>query len=236
MEVETMDLDQLAVYLHRDARELQKLANRGHLPGQKIQGEWRFARAEINFWLENELPKYTAEQLLALERGPATADDDRPLLAELLSDTTIAFPLPASTRASVLKELVNLAEHSWQVYDPDSLLHAVRQREEMHSTALENGIAIPHPRRAPPTTVLGESVIALGYVPSGIPFGAPGGALTDLFFLVACTDATTHLGVLTRLSRLFLKPGFLDELRASETAAEAYRLITDAEEQLLERS
>lgn len=43
MDQETMDLGQLASYLQRDARELHKLANRGHLPGQKIAGEWRFA-------------------------------------------------------------------------------------------------------------------------------------------------------------------------------------------------
>src|SRR4051812_45898278 len=122
-----MDLGQLAVYLHRDARELQKMANRGYLPGQKVQGEWRFARAEINYWLEKQLPTYSAEELIALERGRATGDDDQPLLAHLLSESTIALPLAAATRASVLKELVNLAEHSWQVYDPDALLHAIRQ-------------------------------------------------------------------------------------------------------------
>jgi len=228
-----MDLDQLALYLQRDSRELRKMANRGNLPGQKVAGEWRFARAEINFWLEKQLSQYSDEELVALERGRATLDDDGPLLARLLSEATIALPLAASTRASVLKELVTLAENSWQVYDPDALLQAVRQREEMHSTALENGVAIPHPRRAPPETVLGESVVALGYVPSGIPFGAPNGGLTDLFFFVACTDAATHLGVLTRLSRLFLEPAFLDGLRLTETPGEAYRLVEDAERRLL---
>ena len=42
-----MDLDQLADYLQRDARELNKLASRGHLPGHKVSGRWRFARAAI---------------------------------------------------------------------------------------------------------------------------------------------------------------------------------------------
>jgi len=56
MEFESMDLDQLASYLNRDSRELDKLAKRGHLPAQKIAGEWRFARAEINLWIEAQLP------------------------------------------------------------------------------------------------------------------------------------------------------------------------------------
>src|SRR5688572_14046673 len=173
MENEPLTLEQVASYLQRDVREVSKLASRGHLPGQKVGGQWRFAPAEINYWLETQLPNYTAEELMALDRGEATVDDDRPLLARLLSEATIVLPLPAGTRASVLKELVTLAEQSWQVYDPAALLLAVRQREEMSSTALDNGVALPHPRRILPGTVLGESVMAFGRVDSGIAFGAP---------------------------------------------------------------
>ena len=61
-----MDLQQLAAYLQRDARELSKLANRGYLPGQKVAGHWRFARAEINHWIETQLPAYTEQQLTAV--------------------------------------------------------------------------------------------------------------------------------------------------------------------------
>jgi PTS system nitrogen regulatory IIA component len=68
---------------------------------------------------------------------------------------------------------------------------------------------------------------------SGIPFGAPHGVLTDLFFLVCCRDDRTHLRVLARLTRLFMRPGFLDELRAAQTPAESWEKITSAEQQLL---
>src|SRR5262245_42128763 len=196
MEFESMDLDQLASYLNRDSRELDKLAKRGHLPAQKIAGAWRFARAEINLWIEAQLPSLSEDQLTALERG-ARREHDRPLLANLLGESTIGWPLAAKTRASLLKELVTLAEQSWQVYDPDALLQAIRQREEFGSTALDNGVAIPHPRRRMPATVLGESVVALGYAPSGLQFGAANNGPTDLFFLVACRDQESHLGVLT---------------------------------------
>jgi PTS system nitrogen regulatory IIA component len=140
-------------------------------------------------------------------------------------------PLAASTRASVLKELVRLAEQSGQVYDPDAILTAIRQREEMGTTALESGVAIPHPRRPLPNA-LGESVLAYGRTASGIPFGAAHGSLTDVFFLVCCRDEATHLRVLARLSRLLLQPGFLDDLRGAESAAESRALIEAAEREL----
>jgi PTS system nitrogen regulatory IIA component len=227
-----MSLEQLATYLQRDLREVSKLANRGYLPGHKVGGQWRFARAEINHWIETQIPAYTDQQLTALERGDSHHQDQEPLVSALLPEVSMAVPLAASTRPSVLKELVAQAEQTWQVYDPEAILHAIRQREEMASTALPSGVAIPHPRRPLPNAV-GESVMAYGRTTSGIPFGAPDGSLTDLFFLVCCRDDRTHLQVLARLSRLFLRPGFIDELRAAETVADSWQLLAQAERELM---
>jgi nitrogen PTS system EIIA component len=227
-----MSLEQLATYLQRDLREVSKLANRGYLPGHKVGGQWRFARAEINHWIETQIPAYTDQQLTALEKGDSRNEDQEPLVPVLLPEVSMAVPLAASTRASVLKELVALAEQTWQVYDPSAILEAIRQREEMASTGLPSGVAIPHPRRPLPNA-LGESVMAYGRTASGIPFGAPHGTLTDIFFLVCCRDDRTHLQVLARLSRLLLRPGFVDELRAAETVADSWQLLAQAESDLL---
>src|SRR5205807_1994438 len=145
----------------------------------------------------------------------------------------MAVPLAAGTKASVLKELVNLAEASWQIYDPDALLAAIKQREELGSTALSSGVAIPHPRRPSPT-MLGEPVIAYARTLAGIPFGAPNGALSDIFFLICCRDQRTHLKVLARISRMMLQPGIVDELRAAETAAETLSVLEATERELIE--
>jgi len=227
MEHEMMDLEQLATYLQRDVREVSKMASRGHLPGHKVSGEWRFAPAEINYWIETQLHGYSDKELTVLDKAA-----EQPVVIPLLSEATIAVPLPASTRASVLKELVTLAEQSWQVYDPEAILNAIKQREEMGSTALAGGIAIPHPRRPLPAA-LGESVIAFGRTASGIPFGSTHGGLTDLYFLVCCRDQRTHLGVLARLSRMLRRPEFVDALRTAVTAAEAYQVIDAAERALI---
>jgi PTS system nitrogen regulatory IIA component len=228
---EMMDLEQVADYLQRDQREVTRLANRGHLPGRKVGGQWRFAKAEINYWIETQLPAYTAAQLHALETRDVPGQGQEPLLTNLLARESIAVPLPAATRASVLKELVRLAEQSWQVYDPAAILEAIRQREDMGTTALENGVALPHPRRPLPAA-LGESVIAYGRTASGIPFGADRGGLTDIFFLVCCRDESTHLRTLARLSRLLLRPGFVDALRAAETPEATWNLIEASENDL----
>src|SRR5215470_10437483 len=109
MSGETMDMEQLAAYLQRDVREVGKLASRGRLPGHKVGGEWRFARAEINHWIETQLPDYSEKELAELERGNDRSAGTGAFLGELLAESSVAVPLPATTKASVLRELVNLA-------------------------------------------------------------------------------------------------------------------------------
>src|SRR6185369_10839885 len=99
MDNETLDLEQLAAILQRDVREVSKMASRGHLPGQKVGGQWRFASAEINYWIETQMHAYTDKELTALETGAGKGVLDRqPLITQLLTLDTMAVPLPATTR------------------------------------------------------------------------------------------------------------------------------------------
>ena len=232
MENDQMGLEELATYLHRDVREVSKLASRGYLPGRKVGGEWRFARAEINHWIETQMHAYTEQELATLELARDRAGTEQPLVTSILTEATMAVPLLANTRASVLKELVNLAGQSWDVFDPEAVLSAIRQREELGSTALESGVAIPHPRRPLPNA-LGDHVIAFGKTINGIPFGGADGGLTDLFFLVCCRDDRTHLRMLARLSRILLRPGLIGELRAAEDVGDAHQKLVEAEQELI---
>ncbi len=134
-------------------------------------GEWRFARAEINHWIESQLHEYTSDELEALESAHS-AESSEPLLANLLSEERIAVPLSATTRSSVLRELVKVAESAWFVYDIDAIHEAIKQREEMGSTALASGVAIPHAHRPLGDAVLGESLVVFARTGRGIPFGA----------------------------------------------------------------
>src|SRR5262249_11803772 len=142
MSGETMDLEEVAQFLRRDVREVTRLANRGYLPGRKVSGEWKFSRTEITHWVETQLHAYTEVELANLE-GKTTGAGEELVIGTLLPEACIAVPLPARTKASVLSELVKVAEQSWQVYDADALLKALIQREEMATTAQENGIALP---------------------------------------------------------------------------------------------
>jgi PTS system nitrogen regulatory IIA component len=231
MHHDTLDLKELAGLLRRDSRDVQKLADRGTIPGRKVGGAWRFARTEIRHWLEAEMRDFDDGQLQHLESAHHS-EPVEPLLTNLLPPACIEVPLDARTAVSVPRAMVRVAEQSWHVYDPDSILTAVQEREARASTAQDNGVAILHPHH-PLAAALGEPIVAFGRTAGGLPFGAPRGGLTDLFFLVCCRDERTHLRVLARLARLLLRDGFIDALRAAETAADTLHVIRDSEAALL---
>lgn len=227
-------LDELALHLGRDRREIEKLANRGRIPGRKLAGDWQFHPTEITHWLEQEMREYTDRELALVEQTNRSQEiNEGTPVSSLICPETIQVPLQARTKRSVLETLVEVAGRTWQIWQPAVLLTAIQEREAVLSTAFENGVALPHPRNPLPDAI-GQSIIAFGRTESGIPFGAPGRGLTDLFFLVLCRDSRTHLLVLARLGRLLQQQGFLEGLRSAGDSQEVYDLILATEQSLQE--
>jgi PTS system nitrogen regulatory IIA component len=205
------------------------MASRGHIPGRRVAGEWRFNRMEITQWLETELRDLDDQGLARVEQAQQSNDlNPRSPISQLLSPETVQVPLDAGTKPSTLKSLVQVAGRTWQILEPAAVLEAVKQRETVMSTGFDNGVAIPHPRNPLPDA-LSDSVVAFGRTVSGIPFGAPRRALTDMFFLVLARDSQTHLQILARIGRLMQLPNFVNTLRSAETSANAYALICEAD-------
>ena len=229
---EWLSLGELAQFLGRDRREIEKLVQRGRIPGRKTQGDWQFHPAEVTHWLEHEMREYSGDELHGLERAHQKSEADIHCpVRSLLHPETVQVPLEARTKRSVLECLIEVAGRTWQIWSPADILQAVQQREEVMPTGFESGVAIPHPRNPLPEAY-GQSLIAFGRTLSGIPFGAPKRQLTDLFFLVLCRDSRTHLHVLSRLGRIIQLPGFVDELRSAEDSRRAYETICSADERL----
>lgn len=230
MAQEDFDIDRLAAYLHMMPAAVLKLAERGKLPGRRVGGDWRFSAAEIHHWLEDRIGASDDEALAqmegALDRVTKTSVEEISI-SQLLSPDAIEVPLNARTRTSVISAMTEIAARTNHLWDAEKMAEAVRAREEMHSTALDNGVALLHPRRPMPG-ILEEAVLALGITPGGIPFGS-GGSLTDIFFLICSTSDHEHLRILARLSRVINDSDFLWAMRAAQDAAKLHRLIEQRE-------
>ncbi len=229
---EEMNDQQVAAYLHMDHREVLRLASRGQIPCRKTPRGYVFRKGQVDHWIEAQMHKLPRERLAGIERGVSRHhgfDLSAMLVNQLIPPGGLAVPLKVRTRDSVLRTLVELADKAGLVYAKDELLAEVRAREDLCSTALAPGVAMPHPRHPLPHDIA-QSFIVVGLSPSGIAFGAPDGSLTRLFFLICCKDDRTHLHVLARLGQMLHDQAAIDGLLAAGSAAELSEMLLELEQ------
>ncbi|MDO4557643.1 MAG: PTS sugar transporter subunit IIA [Planctomycetia bacterium] len=238
-------VETLARLLQRTPQDVSRMTDRGKLPGRRVRGEWVFHGADVVGWIEQEIGRLlisgerdraadlseVARLQQVLRSVPVGRDGERRehRIVEVLSPDAIAVPFVARTRNSVFTEIVALAMKTGLLWDTEELLSALRAREDLYPTALENGVALLHSRSRMPQ-ILGGSFLAMGISPTGVHFAStPHGTPTDIFFLIAAMDDRAHLQLLSRLGRVISVPGFLDRLRGIPDAAAAMELIASTE-------
>ena len=234
MTQDDFDIDSLARYLHLTPQQVERLADRGKVPGRKVTGKWRFSQAGIHHWLEKRiglLDENELDQVEGVLQRAATDASEQPVsIASLIPPRGIAVPLASRTRGSVIVAMTQLAADTGLLWDPEKMAEAVRSREAMQSTALDIGVALLHPRRPLPS-ILSDAFLVIGRTSQGIPFGGSR-SLTDIFCLICSTDERGHLRVLARLSRLISDPQLLHSIRTAADADAVKQVIAEFENAL----
>ena len=144
------------------------------------------------------------------------------MLTALLPPERIRVPLGSHSRHAVLRELVELALPDADPATVDAVFQSVLTRESIASTAMGDGLAVPHGR----TEAIGEFRMAAGLAESVDDYVAPDGVPVRACFLLLTppADGGAHLKVLARLARLMRKDELRDALYAA-TTAEAFASV-----------
>jgi PTS system nitrogen regulatory IIA component len=133
--------------------------------------------------------------------------------------------LKATDKRGILEELAAyMAEHHPHI-DRTGLAKVLIEREQLASTAIGEGVAIPHGKLG----TVGEIVACLGRAPSGVDFDSMDGQPTYLFFVLVAPESSTgaHLKALARISRVFKDPEFRRRLMAAGDAETMYSVVAD---------
>lgn len=220
-----MTVKDVAACLHVSTREVIRMAEQKVLPGEYVRGSWQFRAGQIWNWIEDNL--HSLPERRERDRHPVERSDL--LISHLLRESAIEIDVLAKTRASILRELAGLAAQADDYVDTATLVDALQEREAVGSTALQDGIAIPHPAR--PYFTNGPLIVAVRTA-QGIFFGQRNGGLTDLFFLVCCPSHSEHLLILGRLCRLLIEKPLQNALREAEGPRDFHTALCDAERAL----
>lgn len=132
-----------------------------------------------------------------------------------------------SEKTAVIRHMCNLLAASGRCSDVDQLVADVLAREEIISTGLGDGVAIPHAR----STAVAIPSVAIGRHAAGVDFGADDGA-AHLIFLIAAPDAAgdQHLEILANLARRLVHEEFKDALKAAASAQDVVAILNQEDE------
>lgn len=228
----SMNLEEAAAYLHLPPAEVAKMVKRDAIPHSRQGERVVFRRADLGAWSSRRILAFPAERLTEYHDKSsaarhAIASNDA-LMPRLITPERIEPQLHSRTKASVLRDMVALAEKTDLVSDPRELLQAVENREELCSTAVPGGLALLHPRQHDPY-MFADSFIVIGRTIQPIHFGAEDGLPTDIFFLLCCQDDSLHLHALARVCAMAQHTALLAGLRALRSANEMMAAIIGAE-------
>lgn len=149
-------------------------------------------------------------------------------IIDLLKPEAITLGLDISSKDDAINALIGLHDAAGNLKDKDAYKAAILAREEQGSTAIGDGIAVPHAK----TSAVKAPALAAITVKNGVDYGAPDGKPSDLLFMIAATeDGDVHLEILSRLMVMLMDPDFTAKLRAAKSVDEFLQTI-DAQEKI----
>ena len=146
-------------------------------------------------------------------------------IVDFIREELILPELGSSQKLDVLNELASHLAERHEGVNREDLVKVLIERERLASTAIGEGIAIPHGK----LDTIGKLVACVGRAQKGVDFDSMDGRPTHLFFVLVAPENSTgvHLKALARISRLFKDTEFRTRLMAARDAHEMYKIIAD---------
>ena len=236
MPYRTFNLNEVAIYLHMARTDLETLVQHREIPVETQGNRLVFRKKDIDTWASQHILGLSDKRLTTYHKQTSALIRDRShqslSVVALVRPEAIEPELTSKTKSSVLRDMVALADRIGSVCNPSDFLQSLVERERLCSTALSDGIALLHPRNHDPYMVV-NSFISIGRAIHPVPFGAPDGNRTDLFFLIGCQDDRLHLHVLARLCMMSKQTKVLLQLREAESANAMIAILRRAEENIV---
>lgn len=150
-------------------------------------------------------------------------------ITDLLSPSGIQLHAAPADKAAAIDLLAGLQESAGNITDKAAYKREIWAREELDSTAVENGVAVPHARCA----AVKRAGLAAMTAPAGVDYGAEDGELSTLFFMIAAPEGggEVHMEMLSHLMVMLMDEEFCGKLLEADSTEQFLSLI-DAQERV----
>lgn len=185
----------------------------GVLPCHRVSDRYRLNRVELIEWASERQMKLSPEIFEDEQRPPSKV-----ILADSLKRGGVIYDLPGADKASVLPAVCKALPLPPQV-NREELHNVLLAREQLASTAIGNGIAIPHPR-SPIVVGVTQPLVTMAFLKQPVDFGALDGRPVTTLFVTLSTTVRLHLQILSHLMYV-LQDAQFRKLLAQRATAEA---------------
>jgi PTS system nitrogen regulatory IIA component len=180
--------------LYVDEKTVIRWIKKDKLPAELIQGDYRINPVDLLEWATEQGIKVNP----ALYKMPDADDRPLPTLSQSLQAGGIHCGFPGDDKETVLRNTVAILDLPPEI-DPDFILQVLLAREAMGTTAVGDGIAIPHVRN-PILVQLPIPKIALCFLSDPVDFGAVDGKPVQILFTIITPTIRMHLHLLSKLA------------------------------------
>ena len=223
---EVMTLSEVALYLRLAEKTVLRMVHKGQIPCAKVASQWRFLRSMIDDWLLAKMQVVPQNDLARLiESSPEVVP-----LARLLKEENVVLQVRPGTKEEVLRQLVQPLLRSKLIDREEPFVDKLLQREQIISTAVSRGVAIPHLRKHEENPG-GSPALVVGICREGTDFEAPDGEKTHLFFLLSTDSEVVHLRVLAKVNRIARQKEVITGLIGCQSPAEVLRVLIRASQE-----
>jgi len=205
--------DEVAARLGLARETVHRWARQGRIPAQRQGSSWVFDRAEIEKWTRENQLREAGESPPRVSSGGMSAET----LAAALHRGGIHYEVGGQDMPSVLRSATDLLPLPVKL--KEALHHRLVEREELTSTGVGHGVALPHPRQ--PEPMIGDEPIVMAcFTRSPVDFSAIDGVPVSVIFVLLSPNTKIHLQLLSRLAYLVRDDEFRALLEQRAGAAE----------------
>ncbi len=214
----------VAKLLNVSEKTIYRWITQRQLPSYKVGEQYRFNRVELLEWATAHKVNVSAD----IFDEPQCNGISLPSLCEAIGRGGIHYRVTGATRKEVLHNVVDTL-HLPEGVDREFLFRVLLAREEMASTGIGDGIAIPHVRN-PIVLHVHEPIIGLCFLEKPVDFGAMDGQPVSALFTMISPTVRSHLHLLSLLTFTLRNPDFRTAVKAQATRDVLIETLRSAEQ------
>ncbi|PID77973.1 MAG: hypothetical protein CSB21_02450 [Deltaproteobacteria bacterium] len=219
-------IDEVASFLNLPVNTLKRWIRQGRIPVHRNGDICIFKKDKLDEWAKKNSLSFNNKNF---ETGQAETGKEQRLLSRAFSDGRVFYDVDKTSKEDIFSFVVEKMDFSSK--HKAEFLKRLFEREEMSSTGIGRGIAIPHPRE-PMEGFVEHSIINTVFLKEPVDFESIDNQKVFVLFVIVCRNVKEHLKLLSSLSYCLRHDSFIDFLRKKPDPLEIFMEIDSFEQKL----